>query len=69
MLEGLDFARSLADDRDASRALRAALRVLQQYDPSVDPTAIRPMFPPAAHRLPARSVTENRRRLGDILDG
>lgn len=68
VLAGLDFARSLADDRGVSQALRAALRLLQQLGTSVDPNVVPTVLPPAVYRAPARPAPENRRRIGDLLD-
>jgi hypothetical protein len=68
LLAGLDFARSLADDRAVSRALRAALNVLKQYEPSIDSSVVPPALSPAIYRTPAKSPTDNRRRLGDLIN-
>ena len=68
LLAGLDFARSLADDRAVSRALCAALNVLKQYDPGIDSSVVPQAFPPAAYRAPANSPADNRRRLGDLVN-
>jgi hypothetical protein len=69
ILAGLDFARSLADNRAVTRALRAALQILQQYDQTINPAAIPAELPAAVYRAPTRSLSENRRRIGDLLNG
>jgi hypothetical protein len=69
LLAGLDFARSLADDRGVSSALRAALYLLKRYcDPTIDPSVIPLALPPAIYRNPDKSPADNRRRLGDLVD-
>jgi hypothetical protein len=66
LLAGLDFARSLADDRAVSRALRAALNVRKQYDATIDSAVMPTSLPSSIYRASAKSATDNRRRLGDI---
>jgi len=67
VLAGLDFARTLADNRSVTSALRAALHVLRQYGTSVDPAVIPPAFPAAAYRNGA-NLNNNSRRLGDLVN-
>ena len=50
LLAGLDFARSLADDRAVLRTLRALLNALQQQNSAIDTSVVPPAVPHAAHR-------------------
>jgi hypothetical protein len=68
LLAGLDFARSLADDRVVLRALRAAYHALKQFDRGIDSSVVPPAFLSAGYPTPSHAPVDNRRRLGDLVN-